>query len=77
MVLIEKNVTDFFVVMLFLCFVLFQPNSRKVKWSPELTSDKVYAVETPRPSYPGKTQPSNNAVNEKRGGISEFEIHPK
>lgn len=45
-----------------------------MKWPPELTSDKVYAVKTPRPPYPGKAHSqSNDAVlhsNEKHGAIS-------
>jgi len=70
MVVTEKNVTDFF-VMLFLCFVLFQPNSRKMKWSPELTSE-VYAVKSLRPSYPGKAQPSNDAVLQSTKNMGAF-----
>lgn len=37
-----------------LCFALWRPKSKKMKRSSELTSDKVYAVKTPRPSYRGK-----------------------
>lgn len=33
-----------------------------MKWPPELTSDKVYAVKTARPPYPGKAHSQSNDV---------------
>lgn len=53
-------------------FALSQPKSRKMKWSSERTSDKVYGVKTLRPSYPGKAQSKRQGcttVNEKHMGI--------